>query len=72
MRRLDFEIVAQAMNDAKPRNSSEDRLEQWRTDCETLADAFAAQSTCFDRVRFFKNCGCTPARSDPPPGVKNL
>lgn len=65
MRRLDFEIVAQAMNDAKPRgDATHVTLLQWEKDCVTLADAFTKQTTTFERERFLKNCGHTiPPRS---------
>lgn len=63
MKRLDFEVVAGAMNDAKPRgDSSHLQLLQWELDCESLADAFQKQTHCFERDRFLKNCGHTLPR----------
>jgi hypothetical protein len=64
MKRLDFEVVAQAMNDSKPRGEmSHIALLQWELDCESLALAFAKQTHCFERDRFLRNCGHTA----PPP-----
>lgn len=68
MRRLDFEVVAQAMNDAKPRGDSSSHLQllQWERSCESLANAFQQQTHCFERDRFLRNCGylnASPPRS---------
>lgn len=72
MRRLDFELVAQAMNDAKPRPHT-GGTDQWRVCCVSLADAFEKQNGAFDRPRFLSNCGCIertfrgPEWTGPPP-----
>jgi hypothetical protein len=69
MRRSDFELVAEAMNDAKPRVGCpgfDGRIHQWNVGVDYLTRAFEHQSPGhFDRDRFLKNCGMTdlPSRS---------
>lgn len=68
MRRLDYQLVSQAMNDAKPRLAlgiqwagAQEVQAQWERGCNLLADAFTEQTPAFERARFLKDCGFSPA-----------
>lgn len=56
MKRLDFQIMTQALRQAQP--DTHDAFMQWCLDCEALADAFEAAFISFDRSRFLRDCGC--------------
>lgn len=59
MTRKHFEIVADVMNQNRPKNEylvDDIRYGQWATDVETLADRFALEYPRFDRDRFISAC----------------
>lgn len=60
MTRKDYILLAEALKNARPVSglpSSPARFTQWSDDCESVADALAAQSRGFDRELFLRNCG---------------
>jgi hypothetical protein len=55
MTRKDLELVAQALNDSKPRDQQQ--KDQWVWTIEILAAKLSTTNPRFDRDRFKKACG---------------
>lgn len=62
MTRKDYILLANALASAKPEYvpTASPFNEQWRDDCEAVADALAADNARFERERFLKACGVLP------------
>jgi hypothetical protein len=56
--RRTYLAIASALRQAMPVESMVIAAhEQWRIDCESVADALAADNRAFDRALFLENCG---------------